>query len=85
METDSHNTVSSEKSFFNAISVVDIDVDVQYSRKDFQQFQDADNDVIDIAKPISLSFLRVMEAATPVNCDVRGVVYYQMSCINRTT
>jgi len=85
METDSHDSISSEKCFFNAITVMHINVNVENSREYLQEFQDTYNDVVEIAESICFTFFGMMKATTPINSNICCVVDYQMSCIDRAT
>jgi hypothetical protein len=47
--------------------VVDIDVDIEHSLVGFEQFEDGEDAVVDVAEPRGLGLLGVMEAARPVD------------------
>lgn len=50
MEADGHDSVCVVECLFDAVAVVHIDVQVQDSGVDSQQLQDAEDDVVDVAK-----------------------------------
>ena len=56
VETDSHDTVGGIESFFNTVSVVTVDIDVQNSREGAEEFENAENNVVDVAKAGSLTW-----------------------------
>lgn len=45
-----HDAIGEVESFLHAVSVVDIDVDVQHPLVGLQQFQDGQHAIVDIAK-----------------------------------
>ena len=85
MEADSHDSVGVIKCFLNSISMVNINVEVKHSGVDLQQFQDAQNDIIDIAKPAGLSFFGMVEPARPVNDDITFSCYDQIRSIDASS
>ena len=50
MERTGHNPIGQVESFLNTVSVVDINIDVQYSLVSFQKFKDSQHAIVDIAK-----------------------------------
>jgi len=66
MKADSHDPISIVECFLDSITMVDINIEIQYSIVHFQQFQDAKDNIVDIAKSRSLTFLGMMVATTPV-------------------
>ncbi len=47
-----------------------VDVYIKHTRERPQEFEDAKDDVVDVAETGRCSFLRVVESTRPVNCDV---------------
>ena len=66
MKGEGHYAVGGPKGLFNAIAMVNVDVDVENSRVVEEQLEDCENDIVDVAKPRSFRFLRVVEATRPV-------------------
>ena len=54
MERDSHDSISVVESLFDPITVMNVNIEVEYSRVDFQQFKNANNDIVDVAEATSL-------------------------------
>ena len=69
VEGKGHDTVIHPESLLNAITVVAVDIDVEYAREDAEEFQYAENDVIYVAKAAGLSLLRVVQPPGPVDSD----------------
>jgi len=67
VKADRHNSIGSVKGLFDTISVMTIDVNVEYAGVRPKEFQDGENDVIDVAESGGFSFLCVMESAGPVD------------------
>lgn len=70
METDSHDSVGVIECLFNSIPVVNVDVEVENAWVDFEELDDADDDVIDVAEAASLSFTCMVKTAHPVDSNV---------------
>lgn len=50
VEGTGHNSVSKVESLFNSITMVDIDVDIQHPLEGFEELEDSQHAIIDIAK-----------------------------------
>lgn len=70
MERHRHHPICGKKCLLNTISMVDIDVYIQYTPVNLEELKDAQNDVIDVAKARGLGLLGVVQAAGPVDGDV---------------
>lgn len=70
VERNGHHTVRDVECFFDSISVVDVNINVQHTRVVLEQLQDTKHDVVHVAKPGSFGFLRVVQAARPIDRDV---------------
>lgn len=51
METNSHDPIGMIKCFLNTVTVMHIDIQVEHSGMNFEHLENADDDVIDVAKP----------------------------------
>jgi hypothetical protein len=67
VEAARHNPIGSVEGLFDTISVMTINVDVEYAGVRSKEFQDGENDIIDIAESRGFPFLCVMESAGPVD------------------
>lgn len=85
VEADSHDSVCVVEGLFDAVAVVHIDVQVQNPAVDPQQLQDAEHDVIYVAKTAGRGPACVVEAAHPVYGDVSIARYYQVCRIQTAT
>ena len=66
MEATGHDTVCRVECFLDAVSVVAVDVDVQYPWVCSQEFENSEYDIIDVTEAGRLPFLGVMEATCPI-------------------
>ena len=55
----------------DAITMVDVDVEVQYARMVLEKLKNAEDDVVDVAEARRLGLLGVVHPARPVDRDVR--------------
>ena len=60
METAGHNSVRRVERLFDAITMVTVDVDVQDARISAQEFDNAQDDIVDIAEPRGFSLFGVV-------------------------
>jgi hypothetical protein len=67
----SHDTVCGKECLLNTVTVMHVNINVQYALVETQELEDRQDNVVDIAKPRRLGFLCVMQAAAPVDADVR--------------
>ena len=51
-------------------AVVDVDVDIEHAGVDLEELEDREHDVVDVAEPLRLVLLRVVQPARPVRHDV---------------
>ncbi len=74
VEGDTHDAVGRPEGLLDAVAVVDVDVDVQDARVVAEELEDGEDDVVDVAETRGFAFLGVVEAAGPVDGDVRLAV-----------
>ena len=74
VKAEGHDAIGAVERLLDAVPVVDVDVNVQDSGMDLEQFEDGKDDVVDVAESRGLGFLGVMEAAGPVDGNVGIVV-----------
>ena len=79
METAGHNSVRRVERLFNAITMVTIDVDIQNARISAQEFNNAEDDIVDVAEPRGFSLFGVVQSPCPVNGDVGCSRCYSLS------
>lgn len=70
METDSHDSVGVVEGFFDSVSMVDVNIEVQHAWVDLQQLQDAEDYVVDVAETTGLCFPGMVKTAHPVDCYI---------------
>ena len=70
MEGDGQHSVGVVEGLLDPIPVVDIDVQVQHPGMHFQELEDADDDIVDVAEPTGFRFLGMMVPTPPVDGDV---------------
>ena len=66
-----HHAVGRVEGLLHAVAVVDVNVNVQHARVHLEQLQDAQHAVVDVAKARRLGLFRVVQAAAPVDDNVR--------------
>jgi hypothetical protein len=71
VERDGHDAVCCVERLLDAVAVVDVNVDVQHARVALQQLEDRKHNVVGVAEPARLALLRVVQAAGPVDRNVR--------------
>lgn len=81
METYCHNSVSVVESFFNTISMMNIDIKIEYSGIDFEKFEYTDDNIIDIAEATCLGFSGMVVTSTPVDSNIRNTCDDNICCI----
>ena len=57
----------------HTVSVMDVDIDVTNARMIFEQFQNGDDDVVDVTESRCLKLLGVMKTAGPVHGDITAL------------
>mmetsp|Transcript_15020 Transcript_15020/g.42583 ORF Transcript_15020/g.42583 Transcript_15020/m.42583 type:complete len:265 (+) Transcript_15020:491-1285(+) len=72
VEAAGHDAVGGVERLFDAVAVVDIYVNVQHALVVFEELENGQHAVVDVAKPAGLRLLGVVQAAGPVDDDVRG-------------
>mmetsp|Transcript_65304 Transcript_65304/g.182658 ORF Transcript_65304/g.182658 Transcript_65304/m.182658 type:complete len:282 (+) Transcript_65304:468-1313(+) len=74
MQTQGHDPIRGIEGFFHSIPVVDINVHIQYSGMHFQQFQNRQDNIIDVTKPGRLTLFGMMKPPTPVDTNIRLIL-----------
>jgi hypothetical protein len=67
VEADCHNPIGGIKGLLDPISMMTINIDVEYAGVRSKKFENGENDVVDVAESGGLPFLRVMETTSPVD------------------
>ena len=76
MERNRHDTVGGVKGLLDAITVMDVYVDVNDALMIFKKFENGDDDVVDVAETRRLGLFGVMKSSGPVDGDV-GLLFVQ--------
>ena len=66
MKTCRHHSVGCKECLLYSVSMMAVDVDVQYSLVVFQEFYDGEDAVVDIAEPGGLLLLGMMQSSRPI-------------------
>lgn len=74
MEWNSHNTIGQIKCFLNAIAMMNVDVNIQYTGMVFQQFQYRNHDVIHVTETGRFEFFRMMQTAGPIDTNITVIL-----------
>ncbi len=95
-----HDTVGSVEGLLNAITVMNIDVNVKNSLLEAQELDDAENNVyrklawvskwiveltVDVTEATCFTLLRVMKTASPIDSDVAFATVESSSALHTTT
>ena len=70
MKANSEYSVCVVKGLFDSVAVMHIDIQVQNPRVGFEQLENAEDDVIDVAETTGLRFLAVVVPSRPVYGDI---------------
>jgi hypothetical protein len=70
MERYGHDSICAVEGFLDSISMMNVDIDIEYSVMIFQELQDGEDNIIDIAEATCLHLFGMMEASRPINADV---------------
>jgi hypothetical protein len=70
VKADGHHSIGQIKSFLNAITMVNVDIDVQHAFVILEKLQNCDDDVVHIAKAGSFELFRVVQPSGPVDSNV---------------
>jgi hypothetical protein len=81
MERYCHDSICAVEGFLDSISMMHVDVNIEYSVMVFQELQDSEDYIIDIAEATCLHLFGMMEASRPINADVRALVVEFDGCI----
>lgn len=73
MERNSHNSICSIESLFDAISVMDINIDIQHSLVVFEKFEYTQHNVINVTKSWCFRFFCMMKTAPPIDTNFRSL------------
>ena len=74
MKRHRHDAICDVERLLDAVTVVDIDVDVQDAGVVLEQLEDGEDDVVDVAEPRCLRLLRVVQPSAPIHADVRVLI-----------
>jgi len=85
VEREGHDAVGEVEGLFDAVAVVDIDVDVQHAVVHLQQLEDRQHDVVRVAESRCLAALRVVEPSGPVDDDVGAALVEARRARDRAT
>ena len=65
-----HDAVRCIERLFHAVSVVDVDINVEHSLVRFEELQNAKHAVVDVTEAASLTLLSVMKTTRPIYSNV---------------
>lgn len=85
METSGHHSVRSKECLLNTVSMMAVDVDVEDSLVVFQEFDDREHAVVDIAEPGGLLLLGMMQATRPIDTNVSATLGDKRGTSDATT
>mmetsp|Transcript_21127 Transcript_21127/g.35286 ORF Transcript_21127/g.35286 Transcript_21127/m.35286 type:complete len:256 (-) Transcript_21127:392-1159(-) len=70
VEGDTHHTIGGVEGLLDSITVVNVDVNVQHPLVDLEEFEDGEDDVVDVTETGSLTLFGVMQSSSPVDSNV---------------
>ena len=74
VEGDCEDAVCGPEGLFDAVAVVDVDVNVHDARVVAEELQDTEHDIVDVAEATGLGLFGVVQATGPIDCDFGLVV-----------
>ena len=74
MEADSHHAVRHVEGLFDAVAVMDVNVDVEHTLVILQQFEDSEDNIVRVAESFSFLLFGVVQASCPIDADIRTLV-----------
>lgn len=74
MEGYGHNSVGGIKSFFHAVAMMNVNVDVQDTLMVFQKLENGQDNVVDITEAGSFGLLGVVKSTGPVDGNIGGLL-----------
>lgn len=74
MEADSHHAVRHVEGLFDAVAMMDVNVDVEHTLVILQQFEDSEDNIVRVAESFGFLLFRVVKASCPIDADVRTLV-----------
>lgn len=81
MEGKGHDSIGRPEGLLDAITMVNVNIDVEDTRVVQEELEDREDDVIYVAESRRFRFFRVMKTTRPVNCDVRLVRREFSGCV----
>lgn len=72
MKRHSHDPIRIVEGLFNSIAMMHVYIQIQHPRIHLQQFKDAYDNIVDIAKATGFCFFGVMVASSPIDGDIRN-------------
>lgn len=82
MKTHSHYAIRKIKSLLDTISMMDIDIEIQYSRINFKKLENAKHNIVDVAKSTSLTLFSMVETTSPVDSNISITIHDGPSTAN---
>lgn len=79
VETACHNSVRRVECLFDAITMMTVDVNIQDTRISAQKFDNAEDDIVDVAEPRSFPLFGMVQSSCPVDGDVGCSGCYSLS------
>lgn len=81
MEGKGHDSIGRPEGLLDAITMVNVNIDVEDTRVVQEELEDREDDVIYVAESRRFRFFRVMKTTRPVNCDIRLVRREFSGCV----
>lgn len=83
VERHRHDPIRRVERLLDAVAVVNVDVDVKNALVVLEQLEDTEHNVVDVAEAGRLRLLGVVEAAAPVDADLRRLLVELDGCSHR--
>jgi hypothetical protein len=82
MKGDSHDPISIVESLFDTVPMMHIDVQVKHPRIDFEELQNANHYIVDVAEATGLCLFSVVVSPCPIDGHIRNARYDDVRSID---
>lgn len=82
MKTDSHDSVCVVKCLLHTVTMMNVNVQIEYSWIHSQELQDTHNDIVNVAKPTCFCLFSMMITPWPIDNNVTQTCHNCIRCVN---
>lgn len=82
VEANCHHPVGVVEGLLDPISMVHINIEIEHSRVELEELEDAEDDVVDVAEATSILSFGMVEASHPIDHNISLACYDQISSVD---